>query len=79
MASLDEILSKKRKTKALNRLGGCTGWSAPVLFATLRIHVLSRRGSYVIHGSNAQDLKSILMVRVMYLVTVIVTIHFEID
>ena len=26
------ILSKKRITKALIRLRGCTGWSAPVLF-----------------------------------------------
>ena len=28
------ILSKKRITKALIRLRGCAGWSAPVLFAT---------------------------------------------
>ena len=27
------ILSKKRITKALIRLRGCAGWSAPVLFA----------------------------------------------
>ena len=28
------ILDKKRTTKALIRLRGCAGWSAPVLFAT---------------------------------------------
>ena len=38
------ILSKKRKTKALIRLRGCTGWSALLLFATLRRQVFSRRG-----------------------------------
>ena len=27
------VLSKKRITKALIRLHGCAGWSAPVLFA----------------------------------------------
>ena len=29
----DIILSKQRTTKALLRLWGCTGWSAPLLFA----------------------------------------------
>ena len=33
-ASLHMILSKKGITKVLIRLHGCTGWSAPVLFAT---------------------------------------------
>ena len=32
IASIDIILSKQRKTKALIRLRGCAGWSAPVLF-----------------------------------------------
>ena len=32
-ASLDMILPKTRITKALIRLRGCAGWSAPVLFA----------------------------------------------
>ena len=32
VASLDIILSNKRITKALIRLGGCAGWSAPLLF-----------------------------------------------
>ena len=31
-ASLDRILSSKQIIKALIRLHGCTGWSAPVLF-----------------------------------------------
>ena len=33
VAALHMILSKKRISKALIRLGGCAGWSAPVLFA----------------------------------------------
>ena len=42
------ILSKKRITKALIRLLGCTGWSAPVLFAVPRRQVISRRGPIII-------------------------------
>ena len=33
VASLDMILSKKRITKAQTSLCGCSGWSAPLLFA----------------------------------------------
>ena len=44
MASLDVILSKKLKAKALIRLCGCAGWSAPLLVATRRRQVFSRRG-----------------------------------
>ena len=33
VASLDIVLYKTRITKALIRLRGCAGWSAPVLFA----------------------------------------------
>ena len=33
VASFDMILSNKQITKALSRLSGCVGWSAPVLFA----------------------------------------------
>ena len=36
VASLHIILSKKRITKALIRLRGCAGWSAPVLIANPR-------------------------------------------
>ena len=43
-ASLCMILSKNRITKALIRLCGCAGWSAPVLFANHRRQVFSRRG-----------------------------------
>ena len=32
VASLNMILSNKRITKALIRLRGCAGWSAPLLF-----------------------------------------------
>ena len=43
-ASLDMILSRKQITKALISLGGCTGWSAPLLFANPRRQVFSRHG-----------------------------------
>ena len=46
VASLHIILSKKRITKALIRLRGCAGWSAPVLFANSRRQVFSRRGPF---------------------------------
>ena len=42
VASLNMILSNKRITKALIRLRGCAGWSAPLLFATHRRQVFSR-------------------------------------
>ena len=43
--SLHMGLSTKQITKALIRLRGCAGWSAPVLFANPRRRVFSRRGS----------------------------------
>ena len=46
VASLDMILSNKQITKALIRLCGCAGWSAPLLFANSQIQVFSRRGPY---------------------------------
>ena len=46
VASLQIKFSKKRITKALIRLRGCAGWSAPVLFANPRRQVFSRRGPY---------------------------------
>ena len=42
------ILSNTRKTKALIRLRGCAGWSAPVLFANPRRQVFLRRAPYVL-------------------------------
>ena len=42
--SLDMMLFDKRTTKALIRLRGCAGWSAPLLFANHRRQVFSRRG-----------------------------------
>ena len=48
VASLDIVLYKTRTTKALIRLRGCAGWSAPVLFANPRRKIFSRRGPYVI-------------------------------
>ena len=47
VASLDILLSNKRITKALIRLRGCAGWSAPVLFAKPRRQVFSRQGPYI--------------------------------
>ena len=44
VASLDMLLSKTRITKALIRLHGCAGWSAPVLFANPSRQVFSRQG-----------------------------------
>ena len=44
VASLDIVLSITRTKKALIRLHGCAGWSAPVLFANPRRKVFSRRG-----------------------------------
>ena len=46
VASLDMILSNKRITKALIRLCGRAGWSAPVLFANPRRQVFSLQGPY---------------------------------
>ena len=40
------VLSKKRITKALIRLRGRAGWSAPVLFANPRRQVFLRRGPF---------------------------------
>ena len=40
------ILSKKRITKALIRLCGCAGWSAPVLFTNPRRQAFSPRSPY---------------------------------
>ena len=47
VASLHMILSAKRITKALIRLRGCAGCSAPVLFANPRRQVFSRRGPII--------------------------------
>ena len=44
------ILSKKQITKALIRLRGCSGWSAPVLFANPRRQVFSQRGPYKVYS-----------------------------
>ena len=47
VTSLNMVLSKTRITKALIRLRGCAGWSAPVLFANSRKQVFSHRGPNV--------------------------------
>ena len=44
VASLDMILAKKGITKALIRLCGCAGWSAPLLFAHNHRQVFSYCG-----------------------------------
>ena len=45
--SRDIILSKQWKTKALIRLSGCAGWSAPFLFAYDIRHIFSWPGSVI--------------------------------
>ena len=45
-ASLNIILSKKRITKVLIRLRGCSGWSAPLLFTNPWRQVFSRQGPF---------------------------------
>ena len=47
--SRDIILSKQRTTKALIRLRGCAGWSAPLLFAYDIRHIFSWPGSISFH------------------------------
>ena len=47
--SRDIILSKQRTTKALIRLHGCAGWSAPLLFAYGIRHIFSWPGSCTWH------------------------------
>ena len=44
-------LSRQRKTKALIRLRGCAGWSAPLLFAYDIQHIFSWPGSDIYTGS----------------------------
>ena len=41
------ILSRQRTTKALIRLRGCAGWSAPLFFAYGIRHVFAWRGSFL--------------------------------
>ena len=41
------ILSSKRITQALISLGGCTGWSAPLLFTNQQRQVFSHQGPYL--------------------------------
>ena len=55
MASPDMILCNERITKALIRLCGCAGWSAPLLFANHRRQVFSRRVTfYTKFGGNSK-------------------------
>ena len=46
----DIILSKQRTTKALIRLRGCAGWSAPLLFTYEIRHIFSWSGSFINEG-----------------------------
>ena len=46
-ACLDMVLSNKRITKALIRLRGCSGCSAPLLFATHQRQVFWHRDPYI--------------------------------
>ena len=44
VSSLDMILSNKLLTKALIRLRGCAGWSAPLLFTNTEDRFFTHRG-----------------------------------
>ena len=46
----DITLSRQRTTKALIRLRGCTGWSAPLLFACGIRHIFSWPDSYFLRN-----------------------------
>ena len=54
VASLHMVLFKKRISKALIRLRGCAGWSAPLLFAHPRRQTFSRRGPNVVAWYSCQ-------------------------
>ena len=54
------LLFKKRTIKALIRLRGCAGWSAPVLFANSRRQVFSRRGPYPNAGKKKAETMPLL-------------------
>ena len=54
IASRGIILSKQRTIKALIRLCGCTGWSAPLLF-TCHKQVFLCRGSYYVAVTRDND------------------------
>ena len=60
---------KKRITKALIRLRGCAGWSAPVLFANPRRQVFLRRGPIIIIIEEyiLQTLLFVIRVKIAYL------------
>ena len=49
-------LYNKLITKALIRLRGCAGWSAPLLFANLRRQVFSRGGPFILTVSHVLTL-----------------------
>ena len=53
------ILSKQRTTKALNRLCGCTGWSAPLLFANDKRHIFPWPGSIIYYVQCVDDLNNL--------------------
>ena len=48
------IFPKKRITKALIRLGGCAGWSVPVLFANHQSH-FSRVEAHITYDRKLTD------------------------
>ena len=74
------ITSTKRITKALIRLCGCAGWSAPVLFANPGRQVFSRRGPIKSPATIRQPASRLLLVTiynfvVKFMYTFIVTVN----
>ena len=55
VAGLDMPLFNKRITKALIRLRGDSGWSAPLLFINHRRQVFLRQGPYHINSVDPDD------------------------
>ena len=60
------ILSYKRITKALIRLRGCAGWSAPLLFADPRRQVFSRRGLFNIVVKCVNFLNEVTFTQILF-------------
>ena len=58
IASRGIILSRQRTTKALIRLRGCTGWSAPLLFAYRKNRFSDHDAHLLLIGRNCENPKS---------------------
>ena len=62
----DILLSKERTTKALIRLRGCAGWSAPLLFAYDIRHIFAWPGPFIKKKKFHEVLKNESFMRTLY-------------